>query len=80
MVAVAERDRRGYLIQAQLADTGKYRYERAIKLLRRLRATHTTAGVPDGFTRYLVKLRAEAPADRPSPVSPSGKIALGAAH
>ncbi|WP_431681298.1 DUF6880 family protein [Kitasatospora sp. KL5] len=48
-----------YLIQAQLADTGKYRYEHAIKLLRRLRAAHTAAGDPGGFSRYLAELRAE---------------------
>lgn len=48
-----------YLVQAQLSDTGKYRYDRAAKLLRRLRTAHTAAGDPDGFTRYLTELRTE---------------------
>ncbi|MEU6974047.1 DUF6880 family protein [Kitasatospora aureofaciens] len=48
-----------FLVHAQLADTGQYRYDRAVRLLRRLRAAHTAAGDPEGFTRYLAELRTE---------------------
>ncbi|MCX4757179.1 hypothetical protein [Kitasatospora purpeofusca] len=48
-----------YLVQAQLSDTSKYRYDRAVKLLRRLRAAHAAAGNPDGFSDYLTELRDE---------------------
>ncbi|MFJ1709687.1 hypothetical protein [Kitasatospora sp. NPDC088346] len=48
-----------YLIQAQLADTSKYRYDRAVKLLRRLRSAHATADDPAGFSHYLAELRTD---------------------
>ncbi|WP_033355407.1 DUF6880 family protein [Kitasatospora aureofaciens] len=48
-----------FLVQAQLAGTGQYRYDRTVKLLRRLRSAHTAAGDPEGFTSYLAELRTE---------------------
>ncbi|MPY97973.1 MAG: hypothetical protein GEU97_08225 [Actinophytocola sp.] len=46
------------LIEQRLGATGdKYRYVRAVKMLRRLRDAYRAAGNPDGFPTYLGELR-----------------------